>query len=106
MPFSLFVMIFLLYIYFIFYFFLQVNLQYMVSQVGAMAVEDQTNPVCIPTLRSTETGLIIGWRIPCQVARRKLPQQVRMNQSIFSHGFHQTAWSFITTTKQLCVLLF
>ena len=78
---------------------LQVNLHYTVSQVGAMAVEDRTNPACIPTQPSTETGLIIGWKIPCQDARWKLPQQVRVTQSMFSRGCHQTAWSFITTTK-------
>jgi hypothetical protein len=79
--------------------FLQVNLHYMVSQVGAKAVQDRTNPVCIPTFYSTETGLIVGCRIPCQVTRWKLPQQVRMTESMFSHGCHQTACSLITTTK-------
>jgi hypothetical protein len=62
---------------------LQVNLHCTVSQVGAMAVEGPTNLVFIPTWASTGTGLITGWRIPCQDARWKLPQQVRVTQRVF-----------------------
>jgi len=76
-----------------------VNLHYMVSQVGAMAVGELTNLAYIRMWASTGTGLIRSWKTQCQDAKWSCCSREEWLQECQLATCPLTSWRFIITTE-------